>query len=140
MRDLEKIPDHWLSEAALWKATPFVWKRWSRRHDDWTHDHCRFCWACICDHRDRDPFDKPGTVEGGHYRYAFYAERADGTYVWICRSCFKRVREVFGWTLDREAFDALSDEVKREVRKGGLSEKKVLADFEAWRKDRRALR
>lgn len=70
-RTLEKIPDHWLHEAEYWRDTPFVWKRWARPHDLWAHDHCRFCWACICDHRDRDQYDKPGLLEGGHYRYAF---------------------------------------------------------------------
>jgi hypothetical protein len=41
-RTLEKIPEHWLHEAEYWRDTPFVWKWWTRPHDDWTHDHCRF--------------------------------------------------------------------------------------------------
>ena len=98
-RTLDEIPRHWLHEARHWRDTPFVWKRWARPHEAWTHDHCRFCSACICDGRDRDPYDKPGPVEGGHYRHAFYAEAPDGTNIWVCRSCFKRVQKPFGWTL-----------------------------------------
>jgi len=98
-RTLETIPALWVQEAGLWRDTPFVWKRWTRPHDAWTHDHCRLCHACICDHRDRDPHDKPGPVEGGHYRHAYYAERPDGTDVWVCRTCFKRVQAAFGWTV-----------------------------------------
>ena len=63
-RTLNEIPQHWLHEANYWRDTPFVWKHWTRPHEAWDHDHCRFCWACICDGRDRDPYDKAGPVEG----------------------------------------------------------------------------
>jgi hypothetical protein len=43
------------------------------------------------------PLHKPDAVEGGHYRAAFFAEPPDGTYIWLCRACFKRVRAQFGW-------------------------------------------
>ncbi len=68
-----------------------------RPHEGSDHDHCRLCSACICDARDRDPHDKPGPVDGGHYRFAYYAERPDGTDLWVCRTCFKRVAAEFGW-------------------------------------------
>src|SRR5258708_5453909 len=98
-RTLEKIPGHWLHEAEYWRDTPLIWKRWTRPHDGWTKDCWCFCWGCFCDHRDRDRYDKPGTIEGGHYRRAFHAERPDGTDVWVCRTCFKRVQATFGWTV-----------------------------------------
>jgi hypothetical protein len=90
-RALAEIPEHWAGEAPYWRNVPFVWKRWTQPHDEWTHDHCLFCWACICGHRDQEQDDLKGAVDGGHYR-------PDGTYVWVCRSCFKRVQTEFGWT------------------------------------------
>lgn len=37
----------------------------------------------------------------------------------------------------RELFFALSDDIARELRAIGLSEEKILADFQVWRKDKR---
>jgi hypothetical protein len=42
--------------------------------------------------------------------------------------------------LKRELFSVLSEEVGRQIKKRGLSEAKVVADFESWRKDRREAR
>jgi hypothetical protein len=42
--------------------------------------------------------------------------------------------------LKKELFPALAGEVARLLRKSRTSEKEVLADFEAWRKARRAAR
>ena len=42
--------------------------------------------------------------------------------------------------LRRELFSMLSSEVARQLKKKGLTEKKVLQDFESWRKGRRATR
>ena len=42
--------------------------------------------------------------------------------------------------LKREVFPVLSDQVRRQLSKRGLSEDEVLADFESWRKSRRATR
>ena len=41
--------------------------------------------------------------------------------------------------LKREWFFVLAGEVKREVRKRGLTEKDIARDFESWRRNRRAL-
>ena len=38
--------------------------------------------------------------------------------------------------LKRELFSVLSSEVRRQIKKRGLSEEKVVADFESWRKSR----
>ncbi len=95
IRGLTRLPDSWRSEAAIWRDSGFSWRRWDSCSEDWTHDHCRFCSACICDHRDRFPEIEPG--ERGCYRHAYYAEREKGVYLWVCRTCFKRVREEFGW-------------------------------------------
>ena len=84
-----------LSQAASWRETLFTWKRWDRYRPDWTHDHCLFCFACICNHRDRFPELNPG--DRGCYRHAYYAEREDGTYLWVCRNCFKRFQKDFDW-------------------------------------------
>ncbi len=42
--------------------------------------------------------------------------------------------------LKREMFAMLSAEIAREIKKKGLSERAVLADFEKWRKERREAR
>jgi hypothetical protein len=42
--------------------------------------------------------------------------------------------------LKREMFSVLSDQVRRQVKKRGLSEDEIAADFEDWRKSRRASR
>jgi hypothetical protein len=34
----------------------------------------------------------------GCFRPAFYAEHSDRTYLWVCRSYFKRFQTEFGWT------------------------------------------
>jgi hypothetical protein len=39
--------------------------------------------------------------------------------------------------LKRELFSVLAAEVKREIKKRGLAEKDIVADFESWRKNRR---
>jgi hypothetical protein len=39
--------------------------------------------------------------------------------------------------LKRELFSVLSSEVRRQIKKRGLSEEEVVADFESWRKGRR---
>jgi hypothetical protein len=101
-RTWAEIPPRKLSEAHYWRDVPFVWTRWTNpANDHREHNHCGFCWACICDARDRDPYDKPGLIEGGHYRHAYYAENPEGIFVWVCRSCFKRISPVAGWTRSR---------------------------------------
>jgi hypothetical protein len=40
----------------------------------------------------------------------------------------------------RELFSVLSAEVRRQIKKRGLSEDEVVADFESWRKSRNPLR
>ena len=42
--------------------------------------------------------------------------------------------------LKRELFSVLSAEVSHQVKKRGLTEEAVLADFESWRKNRRETR
>ena len=42
--------------------------------------------------------------------------------------------------LKRELFHVLSEAIARQLRKKGLSEEEILADFERWRKERRANR
>jgi len=42
--------------------------------------------------------------------------------------------------LKREVFSVLSDQVKRQLKKRGLAEDEILADFESWRKNKRATR
>ena len=99
LRELVTLPEFWLAEGKLWRETPFTWTRWERPHADWTHDHCRFCFACICDHRERYPQEwKEARLERGCYRHAYYAEREEGIYLWVCRTCFKRVQNDFGWS------------------------------------------
>jgi len=42
--------------------------------------------------------------------------------------------------LKRELFDKVSSAIARQVKSSGASEKEILADFESWRKGRRAAR
>jgi RHH-type transcriptional regulator, rel operon repressor / antitoxin RelB len=42
------------------------------------------------------------------------------------------------WGKKRELFGLLSSEIARQLKKHGVTEDKVLADFEAWRKSERA--
>jgi hypothetical protein len=42
--------------------------------------------------------------------------------------------------MKRQLFDQLSAEIGRQIKKSGSSEKEIVADFEAWRKTRRASR
>jgi hypothetical protein len=102
LRTLDTLTRYMLAEAKCWRGAEFVWKRWIGRPEErYDHNHCRFCSACICDARDRDPYDKPGPVEGGHYRHAFYSEDAEGIDIWVCRTCFKRIRPIADWTIKR---------------------------------------
>lgn len=40
--------------------------------------------------------------------------------------------------LKRELFAVLSDDVRRQIQKRGLTEQEIQADFESWRKSKRA--
>jgi len=42
--------------------------------------------------------------------------------------------------LKREVFSVLSDEIRRQLKRRGLSEDEILEDFNSWRKKRRATR
>jgi hypothetical protein len=64
---MDDLPERWLRQGAFWRETPFVWTKWERPHENWTHDHCNFCFACICDHRERYPEQKSGHRERGCY-------------------------------------------------------------------------
>jgi len=99
LRELEEIPDRWRTGYESWRSASFVWKEWNRPHEEWTHDHCWFCFACICDHRARYPEFKQSHEERGCYRHAYYTEEKPGVYLWVCRNCFKRLRAEFGWTV-----------------------------------------
>jgi hypothetical protein len=101
LRTRETLSRYMLSEAVAWRDHEFVWKKWGPPEGRCDHTHCRFCSACICDARDRVRYDRPGPVEGGHYRHSFYAEDPDGTHIWVCRSCFKRIRTIANWTIRR---------------------------------------
>jgi hypothetical protein len=95
-----EVPKMMLRWAEACRDAEFVWKRF-RAREQWSHDHCLLCSACICEQRTRDPYDKPGPVDNGHYRHAFYSEKQDGTYTWVCRSCFKRVQPLVKWSIRR---------------------------------------
>lgn len=92
------VPEHASRNAQHFQGLQFTWVRWQRPHEGWSHDHCHFCGACICDARDRYPFDKPGPVEGGHFRHAYRAGLPNETEVWACRTCFKALAPVGHWT------------------------------------------
>jgi hypothetical protein len=62
---IDALPERWLHQGRIWRETPFVWTKWERPHENWTHDHCNFCFACICDHRERYPEQKSSHRERG---------------------------------------------------------------------------
>ncbi len=101
-RALPEVPASWLVRAKSWCDTPFAWKRWEN-YDPAVggHEHCEFCWACICNHRELFPNEKEEHAKRGCYRHAFYARGEDGRHIWVCRSCFKRVAPVAGWVRSR---------------------------------------
>jgi hypothetical protein len=53
---------------------------------------------------------------------------------------FPRPEGTLPLELKRELFAILSAEVARQIKKRGLSEKDVLADFQSWRRNRREAR
>jgi hypothetical protein len=65
-------------------------------HEGWTHDHCWFCFACICDHRERFPEWKQAQDERGCYRHAYYSEREKGKVHTIRGSPRPAKTEVYG--------------------------------------------
>lgn len=103
LRELDEIPARLQNAFECWRNASFAWSKWERPHDDWTHDHCESCFACICDHRERFPNLKQAHEERGCYRHAYYAERRNEqektVYLWVCRNCFKRLKDSFGWTV-----------------------------------------
>lgn len=50
---------------------------------------------------------------------------------------FPRPEATLPLELKRELFAILTNEMKRQIRKSGLVEKDILADFESWRKRKR---
>jgi hypothetical protein len=99
LRELVDLKDWWYVNARRWQDIPFSWKQWDRPSENWTHDHCEYCQACICDHRERFPEWKSAHEERGCYRHAYFAELEKGKYIWVCRNCFKRIQSEFGWTV-----------------------------------------
>lgn len=102
LRSMETI-ESLVPRVSNWREAEFAWTRWSDipHHEAWAHDHCVFCHACICDHQDRFPERKVGPDDGGHYRRAYFTERLDGAYLWVCRNCFKRMQLRMEWTVQR---------------------------------------
>lgn len=100
LRELAEIPERWSKGLEFWRNASFVWKRWDKYRENWTHDHCEFCLACICNHRDRFPEWKTAHEERGCYRHAYYAER-ERVYLWVCRTCFKRMQAELAWAVEK---------------------------------------
>ncbi len=50
---------------------------------------------------------------------------------------FPRPEATLPIELKRELFSVLASEVRRQIKKRGLREEEVVADFESWRKSRR---
>lgn len=102
LRELDEIPGILKRRFEIWRGYIFAWKQWDRPHEGWTHDHCDACFACICDHRERFPEWKQSHEERGCYHHAYYAEHEGGGYLWICRTCFKRLKDDFDWSVTGE--------------------------------------
>jgi hypothetical protein len=86
---LGNIPDAAMRAAARYRGLAFKWERWQKPNAAWDHDHCFFCKACICD-----------SGETGHYAHAFVLEYESDSPFWVCRSCFKLVRQSFDWHIE----------------------------------------
>jgi hypothetical protein len=102
-RNFSPLPSHWIRDAKGMTGASFQWTEWVRQREEWTHDHCTFCWACICDQRKSYPEQQSSLREGGHYQHAFLAVDLDGSPTWVCRSCFKALRSVGNWTILRRS-------------------------------------
>ena len=50
---------------------------------------------------------------------------------------FPRPETTLPIELKRELFTVLAQEVKQQIKRRGLAEKEILADFESWRKSKR---
>lgn len=101
MRDARSFatpPEQWLRWAQHLHGAVFVWRRWLSQAPDWDHDHCTFCYACICDHREQLPHLRAKHAERGCYRHAFHTDH-DGASTWVCRICFKCLRGEAAWTI-----------------------------------------
>ncbi len=94
---LDTLDDHHRLDGPRWKNAVFTWTRWISPNPDWDHDHCRFCYACICNHRETCPEWKSAFAERGCYSHAFYAEKKSRIYIWVCRHCFKLAQRELGW-------------------------------------------
>jgi hypothetical protein len=103
-RTFPQLPESWVSMAKTWSGTRFQWTKWVRQREEWTHDHCPFCSACICDHRERYPNWRSTFRERGCFGHAFLAVDLEGSSpVWVCRSCFKALKAVGNWSILKRA-------------------------------------
>jgi hypothetical protein len=83
---LANIPEWEMRVAARYRGLTFKWERWQKPNANWDHDHCFFCQACICD-----------SGQTGYYAHAFVLKHERDSPFWVCRSCFKLVRQFFAW-------------------------------------------
>ncbi len=61
-------------------------KRYSRRSEDWEHDHCEFC--------SKKFSERPGDLNEGY--------TTEDEYHWICENCFEDFKRQFQWTVIEE--------------------------------------
>jgi hypothetical protein len=102
-RDFAKLPESWMRIAETLSGARFQWTKWCTPGDEWTHDHCTFCSACICNHRERHPARLSMFRTRGCFGHAFRAVDHEGSPVWICRSCFKALRNMGNWAVLRRS-------------------------------------
>lgn len=51
--------------------------------EEWTHDHCEFCWATFSEDPAPDEFPRGYTTSDCRH--------------WICQECFHDLKDIFSW-------------------------------------------
>lgn len=90
----------------------FVYKKWKRLADNWTHDHCDMCMIQIREEVDHEvcndgyvtytPDEGPERIPVSANGYIAIPApwEPEGNATWICPKCFLRHRDEFGWKSD----------------------------------------
>jgi hypothetical protein len=60
-------------------------RKYTRRSEQWDHDHCEACTAKF--------------MESGTHRNAYRGLATADNYRWVCVDCFRDLKDKMGWTL-----------------------------------------
>lgn len=69
------------------KGEKLIYRAYTAPSEEWTHDHCEFCWATFCDDSPRD------------FCYGYVSELNN---YWVCDECFDDLKNVFLWKVEED--------------------------------------